>query len=214
MLKRVLPPAILLISVIAFWLLETLGILPNVNELMQSITQWIKSQGAYAIVAVSVMENIVGFNSYFPGSIAILGVMASTAGRPFEAVATFFLILIGQSIGLTISFLIGRLGFLRSETNELPAAGLRYSMLFPLFAHPHSSAATAFLLGSKRRSFGWLSFVLICCFIWSVFWGGVMYFGVGSLVNEIGWDYVTITFASIWVSYEVVQYLLVRSRIR
>lgn len=198
-MKKIVPPLLLIGAILLFWLLEYILILPSANELIEAVTTAITNQGVLAIAAVALLENIIVINSYFPGSVAILGVMASTHGNVGAAILTFSAITVGQLIGLTISFYLGRFGF-HNKSQSVLENNKRVMMVF-LFWHPHLAAASSFAIGARSSSN--IFFIWIACILWSVFWALVMYFGFGIIVKEIGWDYITIIFAFAWLSLEI-----------
>jgi len=209
MKSRFIPPAVLLLSILSLWILEVFGVLPSVNSLVDTVSSWISQRGYIAVAGVALLENLVGFGSYFPGSIPLLGVMATTAGRPSDALATFLSIYSGQVSGLVISYCLGFVGFGRAvRASHLEgSAPSRIAGLVLLFGHPHSAAATAYLLGSKRFGFEAIVLIVSACFVWSGFWAALMYFGLGPIFREIGWDYLGVGFAIGWIGFEYASYL-------
>ncbi|PTW61683.1 hypothetical protein C8N35_102398 [Breoghania corrubedonensis] len=198
--QPLLPPIVLLIAVFAVWIAQSVGILEDSNTLLEKLTSLIFSYGAGLILIVAAVENIIILNVYFPGSVVILGIMASTHGQLERAIYVFLLIWVGQLIGLIFSCLSGQIYGFRGKARTAEKA--RMLVLFLLFWHPHTASATAFALGEKRFPCRFLICTL-ASLIWSVFWAIVMYFGVGSVVYEIGWDYISGIFAFLWLALEL-----------
>ena len=194
------PPLALLVGVVGFWLAQSFGLLPPPTELLALLTDFLKAGGGWAIGAAAAVENIVLINTYFPGSIVILGVMASTHGDPSAALMVFGYIFVGQLVGLSISGIIGSL--IPNLQPDHRVTGRAWYLLAALFWHPHSASAVAFAMGAKRlRARFWIT--LLGCLVWSIFWALVMYNGLGVLVEQVGWDYISFLVALVWLFVEI-----------
>lgn len=202
-IRALVPPLMLIAAVGILWIAQNFGLLPKTNVLLDYVSNEVIVGGVVAIAVVAMLENIVGLNTYFPGAVVILGVMAATYGDPAAGFKTFLAIVTGQISGLSVSRLIG-LRAMNSPDDLEHRASWTSLLLLVAFWHPHSAAATAFALGSRHHPRG-QAIVLVGCLIWSVFWALVMYFGVGSFIKEVGWDYITIGVAVIWLALELFQ---------
>ncbi|NOR45704.1 MAG: hypothetical protein GQ534_08985 [Candidatus Delongbacteria bacterium] len=90
-------------------LLSKSNVIPSLDDLGVMLEHFFENYGLIAIGIVSIIENIVGVNIYFPGSIVILTGMAMTSGDPMRGVMTFFVITLGAFIAYYINFRIGKL---------------------------------------------------------------------------------------------------------
>ena len=201
-MKPLLPPLSLILTVVILWLAQSWGVLPSTQTLLAIISDQVVMAGVIAIGVVAILENTVGLNTYFPGAVVILGVMAATYGDPAAGFKTFVSIVVGQSIGLCISWAVGVRFGTATQSKIKSSDGWRSYLLLVAFWHPHSAAVTSFALGARHHSHA-LLIILGGCFVWSIFWALVMYFGLGSVVQEIGWDYVTIAVAIVWLAFEL-----------
>lgn len=194
------PPIALIVAVLAVWGGQELGFLPSSASILEVLTSWLLKGGAVVIVFVSLLENVVFLNIYFPGSVVILGVMASTQGNFSAALLVFFSIFIGQVVGLIISCFLG--GVLHNSKRSTSTDNSVSRLTILLFWHPHVASATAFALGVNSSKFRYI-ICIVGCLMWSVFWAAVMYFGFGAIINELGWDIVSFIAGIAWLLYEI-----------
>lgn len=171
-------------------LLGKLGIIPQPDELTNSISLLFERYGFIAIAIVSFLENLVGLNVYFPGSVAILTAMALSAGDPGRAILTFLAIVIPSFVAHQVNFFIGRTASHRPADDRtisyLSRDNSKLRRLFGFFLtawHPHSAALASIYAGSD----GWqyLEFVRLFSppfIFWNLFWGILMY-NLGSAIE-------------------------------
>lgn len=202
-MRRLALPLALMAMVSLSWLLAAYGALPPWNVLTDWFTDWIISHGWLAITGIAILENTAFISIYFPGSIVILGIMASTSGNPATALYIFFAIYLGQALGLTASYALGRI-FAEERDHVIRRSNLLILAL-STFWHPHGASTTSMYLGTARRCTLDLLIIYLACFAWSCFWGAAMYFGLGQIVNEFGWDWITFCGAAVWLVVELVR---------
>lgn len=164
-------PLILLVLTLGSIIGSRTGILPAPSDILNAIRQLLETGGAWAIAAVSLVENIIGVNTYFPGSIVILSSMAATAGDVSLALKTWFAISIGAILGQCLSWRIGR----TMRTGVTLQAPSLWAYVIA-FWHPQVGAIVSLRAGQAQCSIGAHLRLLIPVLIaWNVFWGIAMY---------------------------------------
>ena len=161
--------------------LSLVGVLPSQGTVLKALGQWLAASGLWAVLGISVAENVIGINTYFPGSVAILLSMASTSNRPDLAIRVWSVITAGALVGQVASFLIGRTVVRFREEARGSPPGLKVFML--TFWHPQFAAITSATSGASNAGV-WLfvSRCVPCLVCWNLFWGAAMYFG-GNFVD-------------------------------
>jgi membrane protein YqaA with SNARE-associated domain len=159
-------------------MLEMVGVLPSKLVLLDALRESYLRYGAPFIFLVSAVENIVGVNAYFPGSIVILAGMAMTSGKPEVALLTWLMIWAGCIGGNVLDYHLGRWRKNPSDHSENPRRSLSGTVTLYLLSmwHPHYGALSSAIVGAEGVGFSTFLFgMLIGSFVWYVFWGGVMY---------------------------------------
>lgn len=205
-LFNVIKNQLLILSlVLLFKVLVYFSILPAESYYIQLINEFFSKYGLLAVFGSSFLENIIGFGSYFPGSVVILTSMALTNGKIHLAFLTFLCIVIPSLISHIINFYIGR-KVSNYEKNKIP--NLRI-YLFTTLWHPHFAAITAFTLGSMKLSFKKFFFLFFPIHLfWNLFWGITMYYA-GSISQEnlpfLTLFYFYLLIWSIWDIYKFIR---------
>ncbi len=200
LLNKIKLPVILLILVSTFEYLSAHGVLPRVAELSLTLESIMTQYGLLVIGPMSFIENIVGVNVYFPGSIVILTAMALTAGNPARGFLTYLTIYGSAFVAYHVDYLIGR--FATSKDLPTKPIGLKTGLngtkmwfrFLTTFWHPHFAALTCVHVGSEGYAYSdILIYVLVSSFIWNTFWGVTMYYlgsVTGANVNLQGFVYI------------------------
>jgi membrane protein DedA with SNARE-associated domain len=105
--------------------LGNLGLIPSPIDIAAYISDAFDRFGLPAIAMCSFLENIVGFNVYFPGSIVILSGMAWTAGNPLLALKVYLAIVAPAMLAQHVNYLAGRAtaDTARARASEATATG-------------------------------------------------------------------------------------------
>lgn len=179
-LRALLPQIILLSLIAALYSLSLLGVIPSPIQLNEDLLQMFMRYGLPLIALSSFLENLVGFNAYFPGAFTILTGMSLTAGHPAQAILTYFFIYIPSYAANALSYCMG--SWRRFRTIENAASSSKNVKLWFLLTywHPQLASITAFSAGVRnmqKAAFFVLSFLVSV--IWSLFWAVIIYhFGV------------------------------------
>lgn len=179
-IKRARAQVLVLLIVSVGGILRLFDVIPSAQELLQIGIAFVETYGVAFVAPVSFFENIVGVNVYFPGSIAILLTMASTAGDRVLAWLTFGAIVLPALASQILNFYVGRrfLGGRRGaeaarRNYESGKANLAFWLLF---WHPHTAALTCLDAGAQGVRFGrFIRLILPPFFVWNGFWGLTMY---------------------------------------
>jgi membrane protein DedA with SNARE-associated domain len=169
-LRTVSVSGTLLCAIIALWVLSRFGIIAEQTILIDQIGNWLTQRGILALWCVSVLENTVAVNTYFPGSLAILTAMASTQGDITKAVLAWVSIYLGALVGLYASYFIGRS---LSTAPTIQNSKLKSALTF---WHPYLASISCMQFGAARIPFASFSIsTLPIATFWNLFWGVAMY---------------------------------------
>lgn len=205
-------PLFILIFVSVVNLLVHYKVIPPPSVLIVELKKWFGMYGLPLISAFAFLESIVGFNVYFPGSVVILVAMSLTAGRPYQAVLLWFLIVIPFIVGYNIDFLIGRLLSPHvggSKSTDINLAARRGSwnlwiLFLSTFWHPHFAAVTSSACGASSISYKcFLRHLLPASLLWNSFWGVTMYY-LGRISNgNLDFTRTSYIFLIVWLIWDV-----------
>jgi membrane protein DedA with SNARE-associated domain len=196
-------------------LLTALNVIPPTAEISLRLQEFFESYGLIAVSLISFLENIVGMNAYFPGSIVILVAMAMTAGDVEKALLTFLFIYVPAILAHHVNFLLGRLGSGEKKLENYEASvrkkftnrrSISYLYLVT-FWHPHFTALSCLASGAEGVSYkqfiGWF---IIISFSWNVFWGTLMYNIGGLSGREFNFIPIMIGYIILWAIYDYWKY--------
>ena len=159
-------------------LLAHFGYIPDTNELTEILSAIFNKYGLPLIALASFLENIVGLNVYFPGSIVILTSMSLTAGDPGKAVLVFIAIFLPSTLAQNANYLIGYFSTKNlKKQNLIKLSKIKLGLLFgSTFWHPHTTAITCMASGSEGLSYVvFLKYFIVFSLFWNVFWAITMY---------------------------------------
>ena len=173
----------------------------------KSLRVFFQSNGLPAIGLLSLVENLVVANIYFPGSVVILLAMSLTAGNLQLAFVTFLWIIVPSAFAHAINYGIGRFGGAKvAKLTDGPPGGEPSMIEFALaFGHPHTAAFVSFRAGSSRMPpKRYISRFLPVSLAWSTFWAIVMYNVGGSVGGVAGyWIYLIYAYLILWAAWDL-----------
>lgn len=215
LLRRLLPPLILLLILVSLYALSLADIIPSPKEISQRLGNLFLDYGIPLVIFCSFLENLVGANSYFPGAFTILTAMALTAGDPAKAVATYFAIYLPAVAANLLSFWLGTLS--RPHSDAEPSANRRVTIwIAATYWHPQLASLTAYSIGAKRL-LPFSAFMLLALptsTAWSVFWATLIYF-FGVLTDFTGYLFVLfLLYAFGWLVFELFGWLRIQRKVR
>jgi membrane protein DedA with SNARE-associated domain len=210
-LSAALLPFLLLCAVVVIEVLALADLIPSQGHLIGVIGKWLAYQGTFAIVGISLAENIVGFGVYFPGSLAILTAMATTSGNPSQASFVWLAITMGAMSGQLINFGLGRRV---SGRGGIPVSKKISAREFWLtFWHPQFASVTSLRAGQSGIDiYLYLRMMIPSLLLWNVFWGTVMYSWGNLLGDGEGWTLLFIAYLLSWIAYELYDVAVKRKR--
>lgn len=171
---------LIILLFLGFKLLVNFHVLPDEKYIVSLLSSFFDKYGYYAVGIASFLENLIGFGSYFPGSIVILTSMSLTAGDLSKAFITFLFIFIPSTISHVINFLIGKR---ISRYHKYTKRSMNF-FLFTTLWHPHFASVSAFTLGGQKIGFNkFIKYFLPVHFFWNLFWGLLIY-NIGRLGHE------------------------------
>lgn len=182
LLKTIKAPLIIFGVVICLELLAYYQIIPSTDEITLMITDSVERSGLIVVGIISFLENIVGLNVYFPGSVIILIAMAQTAGDPQRAFVTYLVIYAFAFLAYNTNYFLGRYYFKNGDKakNKLMKPKKKYSSMWVQFLttfwHPHFAAVTCLYVGSKGYKYKEIiKYMIVASFIWNTFWAITLY---------------------------------------
>jgi hypothetical protein len=212
LLAEIRTPLLVLVIVWSYAISSSFGIAPTPERVSEAMLVFFKRYGTAAVVPICFLENFAPVNSWFPGSLAILTAMASTAGDPAAAIRMFFAIWFSALIGLGASFVAGR-RIQGSNTSNSHSASMAETKIrswiitLLMFVHPYTGSLHTFRAGAKRIPFlrAWLP-ILVAHSLWSIFWGVTTYtYGLwlyeGSTLFILIWAYLIG-----WILFDTIRY--------
>ena len=220
MLRIIRPQLILLGVVCGLAVASEYNVLPPTSDLLNTLRTLFVRYGLIAVAVCSFLENIIGLNIYFPGSVVILTGMALTAGHPSLALKTWTVIFCFAIMAHYVNFLGGRLLAVRgrylpsSRLNSIIGKKTRLLTLFlATFWHPHFAAVTSYACGVNGVGYAPFSgYLALATGLWYAFWG-FLFYNVGKAIPEkINLSPVFLAYIMIWIIWDVVRYR--RSHVR
>jgi len=97
-------PLLILGFVACLYAVAAVGLIPFPSQLFYALAARLAQGATMFIAGCSFLENMVGFNGYFPGAFVILFAMASTHGNIPSAMRVFGAILSGAFVGQNLSY--------------------------------------------------------------------------------------------------------------
>ena len=178
-------PLILLVFLAALEILSRFGIIPTDEEISLIIGRALDKYGLITIAPLAFLENLVGFNVYFPGSIVILTTMALSAGNPLQAVIIFLIYYLFAVFAYHIDF------FASERLKSISIFGIKFqsqklskrNISWPLwlrflvfFCHPQLASLFCVQLADEKREYSQIiKYLLVFTFGWTLFWSILMY---------------------------------------
>jgi membrane protein DedA with SNARE-associated domain len=148
-------------------------LIPPVSDMMELVTDAFEEHGVVAVGICVVLENLVVFNLYFPGSLVILAGMASTAWQPSRAALFFGVITIFSQLTQSLNFGVGKYSKSKGGSAAVDVGWWEFGLAF---MHPQTASLASFRSGNSDTKFQ--SFILklfVCSGAWHSFWAITMY---------------------------------------
>ncbi len=214
LVRRILPQLVIFSFIGVLYCISLVGLIPTPDQLNGILVEKFKIYGLPLIVFSAFLENLVGFNAYFPGAFTILTGMALTAGNPERAVLTYFAIYLPSFVANVLSYFFGAF----CKNKKVDATSKKRNPLLWFFAtywHPQLASLTAFAAGSGGVSGPRQFFkgAIVASLFWSVFWAFIIYhFG---LFADVAKHFVTIflIYVVIWTVVDIYRWAKVSKTI-
>ena len=174
------------ISILVFlsvlFLLSHTRVIPSPEQVATGMSALFRDYGIPMVAICSFIENIIGVNAYFPGSIVILVAMGSTAGNPQLAIVTYFAIVIPAVIAHHVNYFIGWVStekataFATTIKSSKGAQRNQWVWFFSTLWHPHFAAMTCLICGAYRiRYLEFAKYYIVAGVFWTSFWALLVY---------------------------------------
>ncbi len=195
-LKKIKSQLILLIILSSLDILSRIGLIPTPVEFTSILKSLFEEYGLFSVAIISFAENIVGVNSYFPGSVVILVAMSLTTGNLKMATLTFISIYLPSIFSHHVNYFIGVIDKNKKDNSDVINRDVKIShksngffnwrlisFYFTTFWHPHFTALSCLASGKENVSYrSFIANFLIVSFTWNLFWGITMY-NIGNIGN-------------------------------
>jgi membrane protein DedA with SNARE-associated domain len=202
---------------LGFWaalvLASQLGYIPSSTDLLELLRSLFLKYGFVVLALCSLLENVVGFNVYFPGSVVILTGMALTAGQPLRAAEAWLVILVFAALSHNLNFFAGRkLGnrsglVPESVSHRLGNEAKLTTLFLGTFWHPHFAAVTSLACGARGVPYRTFLFNLVIGMgLWYAFWGLVMYSLGRALPERLNLLPVFLGYILCWIAWDVIRF--------
>jgi len=214
-LKTIRFQLIILAALLILFLLSAYGLIMDPESLTVSLRSYFVKYGIPIVIVVSFIENIIGVNIYFPGSITILTAMSLTAGNPSKAIQTWLAIVIPSTFSQIVDYSIGRQIAIklpiRNKSETIKAkkrSNLSKGLLFLGYWHPHFAALTSAACGKSQMPFArFLGILIVSSLFWNIFWGITMYY-YGAFTTESSTLFILFfLYILCWMGWDVFIYL-------
>lgn len=202
---------LLVISFFLFFLmLSFIKIIPSPDELLVFLKQAFIRYGVVIIFIASLLENLFGFNTYFPGAVVIFTGMSLSKGNLPLAVITFLSIFIPVLIANSINFYLGRK---TSESNNpiLTSKELISKLIVNLW-HPYLASIISFTIGSTRDKYStFIKYFFPVSLCWNIIWGIIAY-NYGSFLTKDSdiFLFLFILYLVVWTLFDTIKYFKFR----
>lgn len=183
LLKKIKIPLLILLFILTIEAMALKNVIPPTDLIFDALVNGVEKHGLVLVAPLSFVENIVGINSYFPGSIVILTAMTLTAGNPIKALLTYLTIYSFAFLAYHVNYFIGIYYYNKEgksvnsklAPNKLGSSSLWIQFL-STFWHPHFAALTCIYVGSKGYKYSEIfKYMMVSSFVWNTFWGITMY---------------------------------------
>jgi membrane protein DedA with SNARE-associated domain len=178
------------------------GAIPNSVDLSSGLVSLTKGHGLLLLGAVAFIECIGGINVVFPGSVAVLLAMASTAGNVNRAITTFLVIFVASLLAQQFNYLIGNRFGGSQQAKTQPREGTLALWYVGSLWHPHFAAVSAMASGALEvpyvRFLAWYAPIYL---LWNCFWGVLMYHSGFITTPGAHLEYVFVAYVLAWAGW-------------
>ncbi len=207
---RILPQLLLLGLVGVLQVLMLWHVIPSQSYILSALQQFFSHQGLAAVALFSFIENIVGVNVYFPGSVVLLVAMSTTAGNLEHAVVMYFAIYVPAMFGNISSYLLGRVGLAigaRKHRTLARRSSWGWWTTFVLtYWHPQLAAVTAVSAGIEGlRIPRYLGLLFATTVPWSLLWAYVIYQVGGAIMVRTDYNLLFVVYILGWIAWDVLR---------
>jgi membrane protein DedA with SNARE-associated domain len=214
-LKAILLPLILLVSLLIFFALYKFLHLPSSEELIVIVRHAFEKYGYPVLFLSAFIEAVPPINIYYPGSSVILLAAAFSRQGSLNFFAVVVITTIATLIAYTIDFLIGYHGYFKvlkrfgfagaiGSAKEKIEKNDRWAWL--LYFHPNFGAVTATAIGTVKMPFRkFIANASIATLLWVIFWAGLCYLSSEKIASLIAARWFVIFIVLIWIAAKALQ---------
>ncbi len=204
---RILPQVLLLGLVGVLQALIHWHVIPSQSYVLGVLQKFFVREGLAVVAVFSYIENIVGVNVYFPGSVVLLVAMSTTSGDLGRAILMYFVIYVPAVLGNISSYLLGRYGLAAARTKKIVSqqTGRGWWWAFLLtYWHPQLASVTAVAAGVDGLPFSRLLVLLISTTVpWSLFWAVLIYHLGSKLMMSTDFASLFVAYILVWIAWDL-----------
>lgn len=205
--RALLPQIVLLTLITGLYSLSLLGVIPSPIQLNGVLLHLFIRYGLPLIALSAFLENLVGFNAYFPGAFTILTGMSLTAGHPAQAILTYFIIYIPSYTANVLSYCAGSWRKFGTLDVTISPSNKIWLWFLLTYWHPQLASVTAFSAGVRNiRKTVFFAHSFFVSLLWSLFWAIIIYH-FGLIANVAGYfGLLFIIYVLIWAAMDTWKY--------
>jgi len=198
-----LPTSALIFYLTAF-VLWTLSIIPPPTDIFLFLESLYQNYGLTGLFIASLLEGIVYFGLYFPGSFIVAIAVFLSDGTFKSLILISIVVAIALTITSSINYLLGKYIITkRGEREEILEEYKEHKVIskgfFLSIIHPNSLAFYFFNSGIKKQNYLRILFVPIVMIPYGFLLANILYLFREPLRTAVESPFIMITFISIWL---------------
>lgn len=198
--KNVAPPAFLAVAMGIVAVLSATNVIPPPGDSLTKLGRWLGGATPIFIAACALLENTVGFNSYFPGAFVILYSMAATHGHIARAMVVFGAIAAASLLAQHVNYAVGLAWpSQKEERRRALMAG------FLSYWHPQLGAIYSCRLGLRGATYREFLTAMLSWLSWTIFWGVLMYWVGNVPVSGSAFGVIFVLYVAGWLIVEILK---------
>ncbi len=212
--KALTIPLILLATLVIFLVIASI-FFPTPDMLLEVLKKYFALYGYPVLVISAIIESIPVINIYFPGSSIILLAAAFSRQGSLNIYAVIFLTALSFCITYVFNYWIGYKGWhklfdkfgmhdaLEKTKNQVEKHGSWW--IWISYTHPNLGALTSTAFGILKLPFpSFLIQSIFANFVWTFFWGFLMYFASDRLITILTARWLVIAALILFVGIKII----------
>lgn len=211
-------PLLLLVLLVSLLAVFNIFNIPSNEELIKIVKVYFERYGYPVLFASAFIESLPLICLYVPGSSIILLAAAFSKQGTLNIVLVILVTSLALMLGFVINYFIGKHGWfkvlarfglgdaLENSKKKIEEHGDKWIWL--TYLHPNLGALTSTAYGIMKMPFRkFLLTSMLATLAWCTFWGTVCYFGGGIIEGIIKARWLLITFAFLYIIFQIIKVL-------